>query len=411
MNSLGEKIKKRRKDMKLTLKQLAGTDFSYSLLSQIENDKANPSMETLHKLAKKLEIPISDLLNPVVTIDYKSLLSTCEKNLFRYYDRDPQIDQEIIKSIEEVLDHLTYSHYEEVRLIEIYCMCSYYVTEEIHIEFFEKVLHYYQQTGALNQFFKTKLFIINANFSVKNYDECSNQIDYLLGRIEKEEYLIEKPVILRCYYTKSLIAGAKGNYLEAMDFIERCFDLAESTSLYSQHSAYLQYAVMLTIQLDDNLKARKYIEKFRNYVQFTENMYETAHFQYSYYHVENRFNADAQLAAEINDFIIEFPKTTDCTLSPIYNHELAYAHWKNRNYQLVIDALKDYEVPSYINHPLDRAACIEALAIRAYCLDKLGNREKGVELIVQQYQLLNDYPDSTYKNSVTKIYRELLNIK
>ena len=54
MNSLGEKIKKRRKEMKLTLKQLAGTDFSYSLLSQIENDKANPSMETLHKLAEKL---------------------------------------------------------------------------------------------------------------------------------------------------------------------------------------------------------------------------------------------------------------------------------------------------------------------------------------------------------------------
>ena len=74
MNALGEKIKARRKQLGLTLKQLAGNDFSYSLLSQIENNKANPSMDTLQKLAQKLDMPISELLNNQSYIDYKSLL-------------------------------------------------------------------------------------------------------------------------------------------------------------------------------------------------------------------------------------------------------------------------------------------------------------------------------------------------
>ena len=88
MHSLGEKIKARRKELRLTLKELAGSDFSYSLLSQIENNKANPSMETLHKLASKLDIPISALLNNQNYVDYKSLLKTCEKKFVMAYERD-----------------------------------------------------------------------------------------------------------------------------------------------------------------------------------------------------------------------------------------------------------------------------------------------------------------------------------
>ena len=51
--TLGEKIKAQRKALGLTLKQLAGEDFSYSMLSQIENNKANPSMDLLQQLDRK----------------------------------------------------------------------------------------------------------------------------------------------------------------------------------------------------------------------------------------------------------------------------------------------------------------------------------------------------------------------
>lgn len=94
----------------------------------------------------------------------------------------------------------------------------------------------------------------------------------------------------------------------------------------------------------------------------------------------------------------------------IDNQELAYSYWKIQAYEQVIEELTNYEIPAYITHPLDRAAGIEISASRAYCYEKTGNRELAVNEIISCYQQISAYPDSTYKASVTSIYRELLNL-
>ncbi|MEH7892328.1 helix-turn-helix domain-containing protein, partial [Bacillus thuringiensis] len=62
MATLGEKIKALRKDKKLTQTALAGSELTKSMLSQIENGKATPSMKTLQYIAEKLECETSFLL-------------------------------------------------------------------------------------------------------------------------------------------------------------------------------------------------------------------------------------------------------------------------------------------------------------------------------------------------------------
>lgn len=54
MATLGEKIKTLRKEKKLTQTELAGPELTKSMLSQIENGKATPSMKTLQYIAEKL---------------------------------------------------------------------------------------------------------------------------------------------------------------------------------------------------------------------------------------------------------------------------------------------------------------------------------------------------------------------
>ena len=57
MLGIGEKLRNARIDQNLSLRELAAkTDVSASLLSQIENEKANPSVRTLHSLADALAI-------------------------------------------------------------------------------------------------------------------------------------------------------------------------------------------------------------------------------------------------------------------------------------------------------------------------------------------------------------------
>ncbi|TKI91423.1 helix-turn-helix transcriptional regulator, partial [Bacillus wiedmannii] len=62
MATLGEKIKTLRKEKKLTQTELAGSELTKSMLSQIENGKATPSMKTLQYIAKKLGCETSFLL-------------------------------------------------------------------------------------------------------------------------------------------------------------------------------------------------------------------------------------------------------------------------------------------------------------------------------------------------------------
>lgn len=58
--SVGPRIRRRRRDRGLTLAavaELSGLNVGY--LSQVENDKASPSLETLAALAEALEVPIA----------------------------------------------------------------------------------------------------------------------------------------------------------------------------------------------------------------------------------------------------------------------------------------------------------------------------------------------------------------
>src|SRR5699024_1729711 len=59
--ALGERIKELRKEQGLTLVELAGEKITKGMLSLIENNKSNPSMDTLEYLAETLGVSISYL--------------------------------------------------------------------------------------------------------------------------------------------------------------------------------------------------------------------------------------------------------------------------------------------------------------------------------------------------------------
>lgn len=67
---LGEKIKSIRKQKNMSLRELAQiTGLSKTTLSDLENDAKNPSLETLQKVSKALEISIADLISETESED------------------------------------------------------------------------------------------------------------------------------------------------------------------------------------------------------------------------------------------------------------------------------------------------------------------------------------------------------
>lgn len=60
--TLGEKIKKRRTELNLTLKDLAGDKVTPGQISLVESGKSNPSMDLLSYISEFLDIPINYLM-------------------------------------------------------------------------------------------------------------------------------------------------------------------------------------------------------------------------------------------------------------------------------------------------------------------------------------------------------------
>lgn len=76
---INEKLKKFRKERGLSLRALAEkSGISKSTLNDIETGKSNPSVETLAKIAKALDIKISDFFRAENdSIDDSELPSAC----------------------------------------------------------------------------------------------------------------------------------------------------------------------------------------------------------------------------------------------------------------------------------------------------------------------------------------------
>ncbi len=80
--TLGERIKMRRLELELSLRDLAEqVDLTASFLSQVERDQASPSIESLRKISKALTVPLFYFLmeeeetSPVVRRDERRRLT------------------------------------------------------------------------------------------------------------------------------------------------------------------------------------------------------------------------------------------------------------------------------------------------------------------------------------------------
>ncbi len=105
--TLGEKIKSLRIEKKLTQKDLAGDRITRNMLSRIECDKANPSLDTLTYLAEGLNIPLYLLFadtsnaafiekNALIEKIYESYKHKNYKAAINFINRISNLDQELL---------------------------------------------------------------------------------------------------------------------------------------------------------------------------------------------------------------------------------------------------------------------------------------------------------------------------
>jgi len=187
VDSLGTRIRKLRKDQKLTLEALAGDRLTKGMLSQIENDKAKPSMESLDYIAERLGVKASALLEEVTPSSIRQLLEQVESLFAEVKRGDADHHQEIVDLIKPSVESLPQS-YEAGRLLYIYADAQYEAGLTTWEAPLQQARTIFKEINLLSHWFKTFILEMAILAAKRQYTLAYDRILQAKEIIEQETF-------------------------------------------------------------------------------------------------------------------------------------------------------------------------------------------------------------------------------
>ena len=250
--SLGEKIKKLRKEKNMTLKELAGDRITAAQISHIERDKSHTSYELLEYLSERLDVSIDYLLE-TKEMQSKKITDNLILKSEIYIKRDALDEAE--KEIEEIIKIC-----EEYDLSENYGKCN-YLLGNIYLKrndsrkanfYFEKALFHFIKNDDKKRIFQCYVNIANIYLQDKIYQVALT--NYYFAKEILDEINIDDPDTYKELYSKISKCYVKLNDSEkALEYIEKIGNIDNE---YSPE----QEVEMLVLKAKKLLSEEKYIE-------------------------------------------------------------------------------------------------------------------------------------------------------
>ncbi|SHF13996.1 helix-turn-helix domain-containing protein [Caloramator proteoclasticus] len=228
--TLGEKIKAKRKEKNLTLKELAGDRVTPGQISLVESGKANPSIELLEYIAEKLETDVDYFLES----EEKQASKICE-----YY-----------LNIAEV--SISSKEFEKAK------------------EYVEKGIHYANEYNLILYKGKFNMVLAIIKYHDKKYEESqqycliANSLFLKLNLVEdviKSFILLGKISINMGYYSTALNYFTQGDTIISENFLEDEFLKAKINYYIAISNLYLN---KISQAIDYAYIAKKKLEVFND---------------------------------------------------------------------------------------------------------------------------------------------------
>lgn len=412
MDTLGLRIRKLRKQQKLTLEALAGDQLTKGMLSLIENGKAQPSMESLSYIAGRLGIESSELMEDVSQTEKRSLLAQVEK-LYKVDYSDLQDEhQQIIELVQPVVDKLSTS-YESARLLEIYSKCGYHLKREDWEMYYTQAMKLYEQLHLYNQWASLAMFKGLIKFNQHAYEEALAIILEEHARFDSPAIKLDAVTTLDYMYIESILYSAVGRYEESQLKMNEALSYSKEERIFYRIDDLYRLAGAQAIINGNDADREYYLRKVRQYGEFAENLFSTAIAEFLEAHYYNSYAHEYDKALNHLERFLELGKEmykdkTDHEGNNHYLLEKGKALFGLGQVNEALTLLNQYKVPEYVHHPLDLSISYEVHAYRAKCYAKLGDNEKAVKEAKIGHDLILPLPETPYKTFIIQTYNDLL---
>lgn len=411
---LGERIRTLRKNRKMTLEALAGNQLTKGMLSQIENNKAKPSMESLEYIAKRLEVEVTELLEKVSTTELRKVLEEAERihdeNHIYYIDNDDTIQQcsKLINLIDPYIENLNES-YESARLLEIYSYSLFCLKKKEWKRYCDQAAQIYDLLNLTANRAQLGIFKAMTYFIVNRYKETLQCYLEEINHIKNNHIRIDPMTQVSIDYHEAVIYSAIGDTKATAEAMERALSNSKKEKIYYKTDKIYQLAAIEAFMAEEEESFRYYLKKLKQYGEFIEDemFIELCDVLYVEFllHIKGDYHEAMtiidQYCLPVNDNKL---KVSGDNWNMLQRGKALYYV---KQYEQAIEVLRTIFIPEYMNHPVDLAIYYLKDTFLALCLKECGNTEKALEHAKIAYDNFLPLPSSIFKKLSIDTYERL----
>ena len=406
MTPLGERIRKLRKQQKMTLETLAGTELTKGMLSLIENNKANPSMESLNYIASQLGVEVTDLLEEISGHELREVLEQAESLLNTKDYEYPDELEEVKKLIEPYIPKLTHG-YEATRLLDIYGRCLAYSAPDESVALLKKVAKMYEDLHLI-----TKSADIGRNLAIIPFMNHQYQIalDVLLEerkKLEENPQWIDPLSRMDYDYLEAALYFAVGRNTEAIQVMNAAILYSNEHKLFKQIDNLFRLAAVHAMMEGNIERKDHYLKKLEAYSEFADDEDSKAFIHYANIHYLNTYK---KMYIEADALYRKFSLDQFNTklFTPYFQLERAKTLYGLGRYEEALKKLHEVKIPNVVHHPMDLSIFYEKDAYIALCYLEENQVEKARCAAKVAMTNIEKMPDTPYKIFIHTTYEQVM---
>ncbi|AEW54825.1 TPA: helix-turn-helix domain-containing protein [Bacillus cereus] len=399
MATLGEKIKSLRKEKKLTQTELAGSELTKSMLSQIENGKATPSMKTLQYIAEKLGCETSFLLEE----DDDEMVELIQKMERLIKNKCDEVYETLLPIVQKELP----STLNTARLYKQFITAA-AVMNDYNIEYYvETAVSIFEKYTLYRESTETKLLFYYMLFKQKKYKECLQMIATIRDEYKAKNLEMDLITHIQLYLKEAIILLAYGNYEKCEKVILDALAFSKKHQVYYKTDEFYRILSYQKIITTDKEQYLYYIKKSEQFAIFTEDTLSAANIDilkaYYYNTVTNEYTIALEHLEQFREKLKNDPIFQD---DGLYYLEKGKSLYGLKRYKEALETLKHATIPDYMSHPLDQSWVLTAGSYRALCYIELQDKKSALTEAKEAVQAIDSYPDSIF----TSFIKETLQI-
>ncbi|MBS4539162.1 helix-turn-helix transcriptional regulator [Clostridium sp. D2Q-11] len=393
----GEKIKTLRKELKLTQSQLAGEEMTKSMLSQIENNNAMPSMKNLRYLANKLGRPISyfldeDTLNEDIPVDeIKRKMRKADEYAKRYEK------EKVVEILDGILQDYNINEKSKLYADILYKngIWKFPLNEfEIGEKCLREAVEIYKANNLYSNAAKAYIELMGPFWQTQDFEKSLKILDeayeiYLQSTTEDITFHLEY------LFNKSLVLSTLGRMNETYELVDKAIEISKESGVYYNTGEFYRMRGNLGIVMEDYGNVLYYLEKAMQFAEFTDNKFKLSQviFNYGNYYCEID---EPKKAIEYLKKSLEIFPDSNKHLKHLYYIDLAICYYKMGEYKKALEEIIKTKYSDVVYHKFDYVFMWSGKVYEGLILFNLGESDKALESIYKGIEMMSKRGNSKH---------------